>query len=164
MSNQSAQHSTVVLARTYDAPVARVFAAIADPIERMRVYTVSEQLTVAFERIDLRVGGHEIFWFGLGDSLRFRGESIYHDVVPERRIVCTDIVWEGEVRLWVGATTLEFTPLGQRTQLKVTEQIIWLDGADTVEGCDVRYPILLENLEHFLSGNLRFRPRSVTSR
>src|SRR5262245_1732254 len=113
MPHPSAQHSTVVLARTYDASAARIFRAISDPIERMRVYAASGQLTVAFEQIDLRVGGRDILRFGRGNDLRFRGESIYHDVVPERRIVCTDIVSEGDVRLWVAVATLELAPLGQ---------------------------------------------------
>ena len=151
MTNPTVQHSTVVLARTYDASVARIFRAISDPIERMRVYAASEWLTVAFEQIDLRVGGRDIFRFGRGNSLRFRGESIYHDVVPERRIVCTDIVCEGDVRLWVAATTLELTSVGQRTQLRLTAQVVWLDGADAVEGSDACYETLLASLGRYLS-------------
>ena len=70
------------------------------------------ELTVVVEQADLSVGGHDVFKFGRGGNPRFRRQSIYHDIVPERRIVSTEIVCDGEVRLWVAATTLEFTPHG----------------------------------------------------
>jgi len=163
MSNQSAQHSTIVVLRTYDAPVARVFAAISDPGERIQIFCPGGQLTVAVERADLSVGGHDVVRFGPGGNPRFRRESIYHDIVPERRIVSTEIVCDGEVRLWVAATTLEFTPMGARTQLKVTAQIVRLNDAGTNDGSAPRFDTLLDNLERHLRGNLRFRPRPVTS-
>ena len=162
MSPRAAQHSTIVVMRTYDAPVARVFAAIADPDQRLRLYSGGE-LTIRPEEADLRVGGRDVFKFGRGDNLRFHRESIYHDIVPQRRIVSTEIVCAGDLRLWVAATTLEFTPLGERTQLKVTAQIVRLDDADTIDGSAPRYEALLDNLELHLRGNLRFRPRPVTS-
>lgn len=158
MTDPTVQHSTVMQARAYEAPVARVFRAVSDPIERMRIYAAGAELTVAFEQLDLRVGGRDVFRFGRGNSLRFRGESLYHDIVPERRIVSTDIVSEGDVRLWIAATTLELTPLGPRTQLKLTAQVVWLDGADAVEGSDACYAALLAGLDRHLSENPR--PRS----
>jgi uncharacterized protein YndB with AHSA1/START domain len=158
MSDPSTQHSTVVQARTYEAPSARVFRAVSDPIERMRVYAAGAGLTVAFEQLDVRVGGRDVFRFGCGHRLRFRGESIYHDIVSERRIVSTDIVSEGDVRLWVAATTLEIIPVGPRTQLKLTAQVVWLDGADAVEGSDACHVALLAGLDRYLGGNPR--PRS----
>ena len=161
MSPRAAQHSTIVVMRTYDAPVARVFAAIADPGQRLRLYSGGE-LTIRPEEADLRVGGHDVFKFGRGDNLRFRRESIYHDIVPERRIVSTEIVCDGDVRLWVAATTLEFTPVGERTQLKVTAHIVRLEDAD-IDGSAPRYEALLDNLERHLGGNPRFRPRPVKS-
>jgi uncharacterized protein YndB with AHSA1/START domain len=157
MSHRAAQHSTIVVLRTYDAPVARVFAAIADPDERLRINGGGDRLTVASEQADLSVGGRDVSRFGRGDTLRFRRESIYHDIVPERRIVSTEIVSAGDVRLWVAATTLEFTPIGERTQLKVTAQIVRLDDADAIDGSAPRYEALLDNLDRHLRGKLRFR-------
>jgi uncharacterized protein YndB with AHSA1/START domain len=157
MGDPLTQHSTLVQARSFEAPAARVFRAVSDPIERMRIYAAGAELTVAFEQLDLRVGGRDVFRFGRGNSLRFRGESIYHDIVPERRIVSSDIVSEGDVRLWVAATTLELTPMGPRTQLKLTAQVVWLDGADAVEGSDACYAALLAGLDRHLGGKPRLR-------
>jgi uncharacterized protein YndB with AHSA1/START domain len=162
MSHRAAQHSTIVVLRTYDAPVARVYAAISDPDQRLRINGGGD-LTVTAEQADLSVGGRDVFRFGRGDNLRFRRESIYHDIVPERRIVSTEIVSAGDMRLWVAATTLEFTQVGERTQLKVTAQIVRLDDADTIDGSAPRYEALLDNLDHHLRGKLRFRLRPVTS-
>ncbi len=151
MGHPSALHSTIVLARTYDAPPARVYAAVTDPVERIRAHASGEALLVKFDAADLRVGGRDIYRFGEYGKLQFHGEAIYHDVVRERRIVCTDIVYRGEIRLLVGQTTLEFKPLATRTQVKLTAHLAWLDGADHVEGADARYSALLDALDHYLS-------------
>lgn len=151
MSEHSVHHDTVVLARTFDASIARVFAAISDPVGRARVYGAGGRSTVIFSAVDVRPGGRDVFQFGSGDGRRFRGECIYHDIVPERRIVCTDLVFEGDVPLWVGVATLQFASIASRTQLKITAQGVWLDGADTIEGADARYATLLENLDRYLN-------------
>ncbi len=57
---------------------------------------------------------------------------------------------------------IEFTPMGERAQLKVTAQIVRLNGAGTDDGAAPRFDTLLDNLERHLRGNLRFRPRPVT--
>lgn len=147
MSDPSTQFSTIMLTRIYDVPIGRVFSAVTEPAERPSVYLGNEHLSLVFDEIDTRVGGRDTFRFGCGDHLRFRGESLYLDIVPDRRLVFTDIVSEGERRLWIATTTLELKPLApQRTQLKVTAQLAWLDGAEAIDGCDGRYAGLLDNL------------------
>jgi uncharacterized protein YndB with AHSA1/START domain len=163
MSYPSARHSTIAMARTYDAPVSEVFAAFVDPEDRGRIFSGTDELTVSYEQADLRVGGVDFFRLGRGDDLRFRGQAIYHDVVPERRIVYTDVVSLGESPAWIAAATLEFTPLDQRTQVKLTVQAIGLDGAEALESVSGRYGGLLDNLERHLRGTLGFKPRTVAS-
>ena len=151
MGDQSAQHSTIILARTYSAPIARVFAAVSDPAERREVAARDQHASIEFEQSDIRLGGRDIFRFGRGPRLGFRGESLYHDIVPARRIVCTDSVFAGDVRLWVGVTTLEFVQVGQRTQLKITMHMVWLDDADSYEGAGDRYAALLDCLDRYFN-------------
>lgn len=151
MTGQSAQHSTIILARTYNAPIARVFAAVSDPGERARVFAGNGIMTIEFAQSDLRIGGRDSFLFGHETHRRFRGETIYHDIVPERRIVCTDIVYADDNRLWIGVATLEFIPVGHRTQLKVSVHMVWLDDAENHEGSDGRYAALLEALERYFN-------------
>lgn len=151
MSDRSAQHSTIVLARTYNAPIARVFAAVSDPSERRQVVAGCQIVSIEFEQSDLRKGGRDVVRFGHRAPLGYRGESHYHDVVPERRIVCTDSVFAGEMRLWVGVTTLEFVPAGQRTQLRVTIHRVWLEDDERHEGADALYAAWLDGLERYLN-------------
>lgn len=150
MRNLSSQHSTVSLARTFNAPLARVFSALADPDERMRVIGASRKLRVEYQETDLKIGGRDVYRFGTLGRLQFRGESLYHDIAEGNRIVCTDIVSAGDIRLTIGVTTFEFKAVERRTQVKVTAHIVWLDGADAIEGCDGRYAALLDDLDHYL--------------
>lgn len=149
MRKHSVHHGTIVLARTYAAPVARVFAALSDPGERMRVYGASGLSGITFARPDLQAG-RDTYHFGNGETLSFRAEATYQEIVPDSRIVCTDVVYEGDVRLAIGTTTFEVLPVASGTQLKITAQMAWLDGADTIEGADARYATLLENIERHL--------------
>ncbi len=150
MSTRTSEHSTISLARTYDAPASRVFAALADPEERLQVMAGSQRLTFDFQETDLRIGGRDVFRFGLRGRLQYRGESLYHDIAPGRRIVFTDVVSVGDIRLWIGVTTLELTPTGKRTMLKVTAHMVRLDDAESYDGCDARYAVLLDDLERYL--------------
>jgi len=150
MPTQIAEHNTISLARTYDAPIARVFAALADPEERLQVMAGSQRLTFDYQETDLRIGGRDVFRFGLRGRLQYRVESLYHDIAPGRRIVFTDVVSVGDLRLWIGVTTLELTAKGKRTTLNVTAHMVRLDDAESYDGCDARYAVLLDDLERYL--------------
>lgn len=150
MSTSSAEHSTLVLGRTYDAPMSRVFEAITDPEERAHVLCLRSAFIYSLEEADFRVGGRDVFRFGPRRGFQFKGETAYHVISPNRRIICTDIVHAGSVRLWVGLTSIELAPTGKRTQVKVTTQIVRLDDDDSVEGAESRYAVLLDNLESYL--------------
>lgn len=150
MSNISAEHSTIVLARTYDAPASRIFAAITDPEERSHVLSLRSAFAYVLENSDPRVGGRDSFRFGPRRGFQFKGECIYHVITPNRRIICTDIVQAGDVRLWVGLTTIELAQAGKRTQVKVATQIVRLDDDDSIEGAESCYAVLLENLDSYL--------------
>jgi len=163
MSEKPAQHSTIILGRTYEAPVAEVFAAIIDPEDRGRIFSGSEKLTVTFEQADLRVNGRDVFRFGRGDETALRGEAVYHDVVDERRIVYSDVISHAGACVWVAAVTIEFVAQGARTQVKVTAQTVLLDDVDGLEGVSGRFAAFLDNLQRHLDGTLRFRPRTVSA-
>ncbi len=150
MPTQTAEHSTISLARTYDAPVARVFAALVDAEQRLQVMAGSQRLTFDFQETDLRIGGRDVFRFGPRGRPHYRCESLYHDIAPGRRIVFTDVVSIGDIRLWIGVTTLELSPKGKRTMLKVTAHMVRLDDAESYDGCDARYAVLLDDLERHL--------------
>lgn len=156
MSRRSSHHSTIVLAQTFDVAIERLYAAIADPGERRQVWAAGDEMTLILDEADLHVGGRDVYRFGPANAPRFRGQSIYHDIVPACRIVSTDMVWEGTSRLLsVALTTLELASPGHGTRLKITSQLVWLDDGDAVEGADARCQTLIDNLASHLDGETR---------
>jgi uncharacterized protein YndB with AHSA1/START domain len=153
MSRPTIEHRTISLSRRFAAPVERVYAAVADPIDRQRVLADSSLPGLTYQQTDLRVGGRDAFSFSDDDGVRhYRGETHYHDIVPEYRVLFTEVVSEGERRLWIGLTSFEFKAKDRRTLLLITAHIAWLDDAGEADGCDGRYAALLDDIERHLSG------------
>jgi uncharacterized protein YndB with AHSA1/START domain len=57
----------------------------------------------------------------------------YRDIVPDQRIVYSYDMHLNDKRLSCSLATIEFTPAGQGTHLKLTEQIVHFDGYPTPE-------------------------------
>jgi len=125
MSGRSVDHATFVVEREYEVPPGRTFAAWADPDAKARWYIDSD----AHLELDFRVGGRERSQGSAPDGRAYSYEALYHDIVPDRRIVYTyEMALEG-TRISVSLATVEFTPLGEGgTHLVFTEQGAFLDG------------------------------------
>ncbi len=150
MPSPCAYHSTLVFRRVLAAPAARVFAALSDPEERSLLGARGDETVILLDEADFRVGGREAFRFGARRNPRFRGRTTYHDIVPGRRIVATDVVYDQEELLSITVATVEIEPRGAGTQVKVTAQVAWLDGADAREETTLRYETLIANLDRYL--------------
>ncbi len=57
---------------------------------------------------------------------------MFRDIVPERRIIYTYEMYAGETRISVSVATVQFRSQDATTQLVLTEQVVFLDGHDTV--------------------------------
>jgi uncharacterized protein YndB with AHSA1/START domain len=110
-----------------------------------------------YDETDFRVGGRDIFRCGSSSDPRYRGETHYHDIVPERRIVSTEVVDELDKRLSADVITVELERAGERTKLKLTVQIVSVDGPEMIEGTKSGYTDALDNLGRYLE-----RPSSKT--
>jgi uncharacterized protein YndB with AHSA1/START domain len=132
MSDLSTDHGTITVERTLDAPVARVYAAFADPKEREAWGAPSDSAVYVYDEADFRVGGRDLARCGPKADPRFRVEARYVDIVPERRVVWTEAIREGERLLATGITTFELLPDGARTRLKVTVQVTSFVGPDMI--------------------------------
>ena len=86
MTTRSAQHGTIRLERRYKAPADRVFAAWAEPKARAK-WDVPGRWVIAEQTFDFREGGRERKRFGPTDDPRFVADTLYIDIVAERRIV-----------------------------------------------------------------------------
>jgi uncharacterized protein YndB with AHSA1/START domain len=118
------KHATFSLERTYPVPVARVFAAWADPKAKARWFAGSSRE----HELDFRVGGIEVNRADHPDGPVMTFESRYHDIVTDERIVYTSTLSaDGELST-VSLTTIQLYADGNSTRLVLAEQGTFLDG------------------------------------
>jgi uncharacterized protein YndB with AHSA1/START domain len=123
-------HSSFQLDRVYTAPPSRVFAAFRDPAARRRWYVEGEGWEIDEYVFAFEVGGRE------GGRFRYEGgpditnDTVYQDIVPDRRIVFAYNMTVGGKRISASLATIELVPEGDGTRLTFTEQGAWLDGTD----------------------------------
>ena len=146
MSKQSATHGTFTLERVYDAAPARVFEAWADPAIKARWFVGPSDWQLLERSIDFRVGGKERLSGRKGSGIVSTFDAVYHDIVPERRIIyCYDMRLD-EVHISASLATVQLAPAGNGTRLTFTEQAVFLDGYDDSGSRERGTRILLEQL------------------
>ena len=138
------------MTRVYEADRSRVFAAWADPKARCRWAPPSKDQAIEYLEADFRTGGCDVSKCGPSGDLSIRVEARYLDIVPDRRIVFSEVVESGGARLSVSLITVEFETGGDGTRLTLTDQIAALDGADMVSGSKAGLAAALDNLEEDL--------------
>jgi uncharacterized protein YndB with AHSA1/START domain len=130
-ANRTVAHATFHLERRYDAPVARVWRALTDEAAKAKWFAgPPERWELIERRMDVRVGGSERLkgrWEG-GVVSTF--DAVYHDVVPNERLVYGYTMHLGDKKISVSLATLQLKAEGGRTTLMVTEQGAFLDGYD----------------------------------
>ena len=131
MTERSAVHGTFVIERSYPASPQRVFKAWSDPAAKARWFVgPHDQWKEQHREFDFRVDGRECVsgvWPG-GKVSTF--DCLYHDIVPDQRIVYSSGMHADEVRISVSLATVEFKPAGAGARLIFTEQAAFLDGYD----------------------------------
>jgi uncharacterized protein YndB with AHSA1/START domain len=128
---RSVVHAVFHLERTYDAPVGRVWKALTDEKAKAKWFGGPPERWQLLERhMDVRVGGTERAkgrWEG-GVVSTF--DAIYHDVVPNERLVYSYVMHLDDRKISVSLATMQLTADGGKTTLKVSEQGAFLDGYD----------------------------------
>jgi uncharacterized protein YndB with AHSA1/START domain len=152
MSERSATHATFTIERTYDAKPARVFAAWSQAEAKARWFIGPEPWKPLERSLDLRVGGREVL------KGRFTGgpvtlfEAVYHDVVPDQRLVFAYAMSVDEKRISVSLATVQLTAVADGTRLTFTEQATFLDGFEDGGGRERGTRAHLERLAGVLGG------------
>ncbi|HEV7544755.1 MAG TPA: SRPBCC family protein, partial [Reyranella sp.] len=133
MTARSAEHGTIRLERRYKAAPARVFAAWAEPQARAQ-WDVPGRWVIAEQTFDFREGGRELKRFGPKGDPHLVADTLYVDVVAERRIVFSYSMTSRGTPISVSLTTVEISPApssgGRNSHLLLTEQVAFLDGND----------------------------------
>jgi uncharacterized protein YndB with AHSA1/START domain len=127
----SAVHTSFAVERAYAAAPARVFAAWADAATKRRWYAEGDRGWQVLDFThDFRVGGCDVLHGRMPDGKEIRNESVYQDIVPDRRIILASSMSFGGQRIAVSLGTVEITPDGEGSKLTYTDHNVLLDGAD----------------------------------
>lgn len=133
MTGRTAQHGTIRLERTFKASPTRVFAAWAEPKARAK-WDVPGRWVIAEQTFDFREGGRGLKRFGPKGDPRLVADTLYLDIVPQRRIVFSYSMTSRSTPISVSLTTSEISAApssgDKGTHLLLTEQIAFLDGND----------------------------------
>jgi uncharacterized protein YndB with AHSA1/START domain len=146
MRVRSVIHDTFVIERKYPASPRRVFAAFSDPAKKRRWFGEGEEFPVEEFVMDFRVGGTERKLFRLPNGLPCRNDTVYMDIVPERRIVFAYTMTLAERCFSSSQATVELLPEADATVLIFTDQGAYFEGADGSQIRKQGWEQLFENL------------------
>jgi len=146
MTQHSVHHATFTVARHYGASPARVFAAFADPVVKRRWFIEGEGWTIDEFTPAFMEGGSERSRFRFGDGPPMRNETVYHEIVPDERILLSYAMIIDGKRISVSLATITLSPASAGTKLVYTEQSAFLDGADQAAEREAGMRDLLETL------------------
>jgi uncharacterized protein YndB with AHSA1/START domain len=151
MSSQTIVHNTFVVERTYPVTVERAYAAFADPALKRRWYAARDPHDVETFEQDFRVGGIERLQYRLGNDSPFPGaeilnEGTFQDIVPHERIVIATTMSFQAKRVSTSLVTFQFIAGEGQTDLIVTHQGVFFEGADGSQRREEGWRALLERL------------------
>jgi uncharacterized protein YndB with AHSA1/START domain len=150
MTKRAVTHATFTIERIYAHPVAKVFAAFADPKAKARWFVGPPGWNQIEATMDFRVGGRETNRGGPPDGVVHGFDATYQDIVPNERIIFTYDMHLGETPISVSLTTIQFKAEGKSTRLTFTEQGAFLDAFDDAAGREQGTRELLTALGHAL--------------
>jgi len=152
MAENSVNHTTFVINRSYPASLERVYAALSDPAKKKLWFVQGKSLEVESFEMDFRVGGFERsrlrFKAGapIPEGTAFANDSVYLDIVANQRIVLAYTMTIGGKRISASQATFELVPEGSGTRLIFTEQGAFFEGADGPRMREDGWRQLLERL------------------
>lgn len=151
VDSRAVVHDTVVLERSFPYPPTTVFAAFAESEQRARWHFPGADWSLASFTQDFRVGGREETRFGPPGAASLHDVGTFLDIVPDRRIVSAGTMHEDDVRISLTLCTVELTPEGRGTRLKLTDQSAFLDGREKPDERRQGWGQILQRLADFLA-------------
>jgi uncharacterized protein YndB with AHSA1/START domain len=130
MPDAPAVHDRFTIERTYPHAPAKVFAAFSTEEGKRRWFSgPNDQWDLVEREFDFSVGGIETIEGRWKTGRVTRMDLVYHDIVPDRRLVYAYRMKVDGVPISVSLTSIELAPAeGGATRLTLTEHGIYLDG------------------------------------
>jgi len=128
-------HDTFVLERNWPKPVAKVFAALADPAKKRRWYAESDTSALENFEMEFRPGGFERVAYRMGTSTPFPGtlldtEGRHEAIVENRRVVISSTMRLGGNPISTALVSFELEEADGGTRLIFTHQAAFYEHAD----------------------------------
>ena len=146
MNGTTLRHETLTFVREYAATPDVVFSAYEDIDSRARWSAPSDTAVVTYTAHDFRAGGVDTFRCGEKQEPQYDGEVRYVDIVPDARIVYSEIIRAAGAPLSASLVTWTFASRANGTRLEVTVQLASFVGEDMVAGTRVGMNAALDNL------------------
>jgi uncharacterized protein YndB with AHSA1/START domain len=147
----SVVHGSFSVERRYKVTPSRVFAAFANEASKRRWFAGGEGGEIEEFAVDFREGGRELARFRQKSGADMRNDTVYHDIVPNQRIVFAyDMSLAGR-RISVSLGTVELTASGGGTRLLYTEQGAFFEDAGGARLREQGWKELLLRLEQELA-------------
>ena len=150
MSETTTIHNTFTVERRYDASTTRVFQAFADEAIKRRWFVEGEGWNILEFKFDFRVGGREFSRFTFQGGPEITNDTVFHDIVPNRRIVVSYAMTVAGKPISVSLATTEMFPDGKGTRLVCTEQGAYFDDPQAPRMREQGFRELLEKLDEEL--------------
>jgi uncharacterized protein YndB with AHSA1/START domain len=159
---RSVKHSSFVIERTFNHVPAVLYRAWTDPATKARWFNgPADKWSEVTREMDVRVGGRDRLVGKFVDGSESRFESVYFDIVPERRLVYAyDMYWQGK-KISVSLASVEFVAQGKEggsSKLVVAEQHAFLDGYEDGGSHERGTKGLIDNLAVALGGGNTRQP------
>lgn len=144
-------HASFALRRVIPAPPARVFEAFADPDIKRRWFAEGDQHDVEEFASDLREGATERLRYRFRAGTQFAGMSISNadtvlNVVPNERIIWASKMAFGGADISAALITAELLSVPMGTELVLTFQGAFFEGADGPQIRELGWQALLDRL------------------
>jgi uncharacterized protein YndB with AHSA1/START domain len=144
-------HASFALRRVIPAPPARVFEAFADPDVKRRWFAEGDQHEVEEFASDLREGATERLRYRFREGTPFAGIAIANadtvlNIVPNERIIWASKMAFGDADISAALVTAEFLRVPAGTELVLTFQGAFFEGADGPQIREMGWQTLLDRL------------------
>lgn len=152
MPHEAMIHSTRTFDRSFRAPLERLYTAWESAEARAVWGSPDPSIVIAMRAADFRVGGEDVSDCVMDGTVVATVRSCWLDITPQRRVVYTETISEGETVQGVSLISAELRAEGAGSRMVLTLQTVAFDGSGLEKGVVDGWTAGLESLAAFLDG------------